>query len=164
MSNLERVLNKSIFEFCPGSGSKLRAIKPLSPWRSYYTVQDVSLRSAVAGEKSPLSKYKAVNYKIWSKDRKDHDLDHIWWSWSRSRSNSENLEMIWSFGKISKITLSSFLSHIMAMRLAILLTLKGKIIKTSPKKTMFLHVTRQKFIELKNFIISFQIFLDIRLE
>ena len=29
---------------------------------------------------------------------------------------------------------------------------------------MFLHITRQKFIELKNFIISFQIYLDIGLE
>ena len=37
------------------------------------------------------------------------------------------------------------------MRLAILLTLKGKIIKTSPQKTMFLHVTSQKFIKLKKF-------------
>ena len=53
--------------------------------------------------------------------------------------------------KISKITLRSLLSCVIAMRLAISLTLKIKNLKKTAPKDNFLDVTSQKFIKLKKF-------------
>ena len=103
---------------------------------------------------------KAVHWKIWSKNRKDHDLDHIWWSWSRSRSNSENLEMIWSFGKIFKITLRSFFEPCYGNEVSNFVNSEKEKTEKQAPKDKFLDVTSQKLIKLKNFIISLQIYLD----
>ena len=92
----------------------------------------------------------AVHWKIWSKDRKDHDLDHIWWSWSWSRSNFEIPERIWSFERISKITHRSFFEPLCWNEKGGFGYFKGKNTISNTKKLIFERHLQKRFMKCQN--------------
>ena len=94
---------------------------------------------------------KSVHWKIWSKDRKDHDLDHIWWSWSRSRSNFEKPERIWSFEHRSEITQRSFFEPFCCIEEGGFGYFKGKNIKSNTKRQFFERYQQKMFLKYQIF-------------